>query len=153
MAVRGGVQLGEASGSSMWLLFFSREASSEALPWRCGAGFSSENLRAPRCPPIFFLEKRARRPFRGCAGRGSARSSFGVSSMSPFFFFGVLAGRGGTIQGRSLRSPAVRTPRPIPKVPPPGPEGAVGAPRGRPPRGSADRPRTHQNPHKAGGGY
>ena len=49
VAVRGGVQLGAASCTSMSSIFFSREASSEALPWRCGAGFSSEQLRAPRC--------------------------------------------------------------------------------------------------------
>ena len=50
MAVRGGVQLGESSDTSMSTYFFSREASSEALPWLCGAGFSSEQLRGARCP-------------------------------------------------------------------------------------------------------
>ena len=54
MAVRGGVQLGEASGSSMWL--------------------------------FFFREKRVRRPFRGGAGRGLARSSFGHLDVHLFFF-------------------------------------------------------------------
>ena len=72
-----------SSHSSSWPrvkpTFFSREASSEDLPWRCGAGFSSEQLRAALCPPIFFREKRARRPLRGGAGRGQLGEDLGTS--------------------------------------------------------------------------